>query len=125
MYGSDRSGGCPLYTSPPRHGKKPRLMPWVNLKEKMAHMVSLIVFERCGGGKKNLAHESDSVRTEWRWEKKKNKTKKKPLRRGGWVVHNKDKGVSPESSGGHQFCPFLAYSVILHFINKRKNDFNF
>ena len=49
-------------------------------------MVSLIVFERSGGGKKNLAHESDSVRTVWRWEKK-NKTKK-PLRRGGWVVHN-------------------------------------
>ena len=33
-------------------------------------MVSLIVFERSGGGKKNLAHESDSVRTVWRWEKK-------------------------------------------------------
>ena len=44
-------------------------------------MVSLIVFERCGGGEKNLAHESDSVRTVWRWEEK-------PLRRGGWVVHN-------------------------------------
>ena len=37
-------------------------------------MVSLIVFERSGGGKKNLAHESDSVRTVWRWAK--NKTKK-------------------------------------------------
>ena len=70
-------------------------------------MVSLIVFERSGGGKKNLAHESDSVRTVWRWEK--NKTKKKPLRRGGRVVHNKRKGVSPERSGGHQFCHFLVY----------------
>ena len=36
-------------------------------------MVSLIVFERSGGGKKNLAHESDSVRTVWRWVKKQNK----------------------------------------------------
>ena len=34
-------------------------------------MVSLIVFERSGGGKKNLAHESDSVR-----RKKKTKTNK-------------------------------------------------
>ena len=38
-------------------------------------MVSLIVFERSGGGKKNLAHESDSVRTVWRWEKKKQNKK--------------------------------------------------
>ena len=52
--------------------------------------MSLIVFERSGGERK--------------------KKKKKPLRRGGWVVHNKDKGVSPEKFGGHQFCPFLAYS---------------
>ena len=36
--------------------------------------------------------------------------KKKPLRRGGWVVHNKRKGVSPERSGGHQFCHFLSYT---------------
>ena len=51
-------------------------------------MVSLIVFERCGGGRKT-------------------KQKKKPLRRGGRVVHNKRKGVSPERSGGHQFCHFF------------------
>ena len=35
MYGYSsvrKSGGCPLYTpyTPPRHGKNPRLMPWVN-----------------------------------------------------------------------------------------------
>ena len=65
-------------------------------------MVSLLVFkERCGGGRK----------------------KKKPLRTGGWVVHNKRKGVSPERSGGHQFCHFLAYSVIS--LTKEKNDFYF
>ena len=59
-------------------------------KKNLAHVVSLQVFkERCGGGRK----------------------KKKPLRRGGWwVVHNKCKGVSPERSGGHQFCHFLAYT---------------
>ena len=76
-------------------------------KKNLTHVVSLQVFkERCGGGRKN--------------KKTKQKKKKKPLRRGGWVVHNKRKGVSPERSGGHQFCHFLAYSVILHFINKRK-----
>ena len=66
--------------------------------------------------------ESASVQgTVWRWAKK----KKKPLRRGGWVVHNKRKGVSPERSGGHQFCHFLAYSVIYISLTKEKNDFYF
>ena len=84
-------------------------------KKNLAHVVSLLVFkERCGGGRKKKQNKT-----------KQNKTKKKPLRRDGWVVHNKRKGVSPERSGGHQFCHFLAYSVILHFINKRKNDFYF
>ena len=84
------------------------------------------------GKKKKLGSrgESASVQgTVWRWEKKKktkqNKTKKNLSGETGGVVHNKRKGVSPERSGGHQFCHFLAYSVILHFINKRKNDFYF
>ena len=54
---------------------------------KKTWLMSLIVFERCGGGRKTK--------------------QKKPLRRGGRVVHNKRKGVSPERSGGHQFCHFF------------------
>ena len=67
-------------------------------KKNLAHVVSLLVFkERCGGGRKK--------------NKTKQNKKKKPLRRDGWVVHNKRKRVSPERSGGHQFCHFfLAYS---------------
>ena len=57
-------------------GKTPASCLGLIKKKNLAHMVSLIVFERCGGGKKNLAHESDSVRTEWRWEKKKTEQKK-------------------------------------------------
>ena len=44
-----------------------------------------------GKKKKKLGSRGESVSvqgTVWRWEKK------KPLRRDGWVVHNKRKGVS-------------------------------
>ena len=62
-------------------------------------------FDLKSEGKKKLGSRGESVSvqgTVWKWGKK------KPLRRGGWVVHNKDKGVSPERSGGHQFCHFFS-----------------
>ena len=73
IYG--RSAGL---ISNPRANKKNK-----QKKKNLAHMVSLIVFERSGGGKKNLAHESDSVRTVWRWEKTKQNKKTSQERRVG------------------------------------------
>ena len=53
-------------------------------KKNLAHVVSLSVFkERCGGGRKKTSQE----------------------RRVGCA--QKRKGVSPERSGGHQFCHFF------------------
>ena len=77
-------------------------------KKNLAHMVSLIVFERSGGGKKKTWLMSLIVFERCGGGTKKKTKQKKPLRRDGWVVHIKRKGVSPERSGGHQFCHFFS-----------------
>ena len=64
-------------------------------KKNLAHVVSLLVVprNRCGGGKiKKTSQE----------------------RRVGCA--QKHKRVSPERSGGHQFCCFLTYILIFYYI---------